>query len=160
MNRRRHVHQAQLARLPVDDRQHDHAEIHLKLRVLVQIVQNHFGLLAALQLEDDAHAVAIALVANFRDAFDLLLVHQPGRCLDQPGLVHLVRNLGDDDRFAVLAERFRRRFGAQLERAAALGEIIQDALPAQNEAAGRKIRPLHEVHNFARRACPASEPAE
>ena len=62
------VEQAQLARLPVDDGQQDHAEVDLHLRVLVQIVQHHFGLLAALQLEHDAHAVAVALVADFRDA--------------------------------------------------------------------------------------------
>ena len=144
-----HVGQTQLARLTADDGQHDDAEIDLELRVLVQVVQNDFGLLAALQFEDDAHAVAIALVANFRDAFDLLLVYQPGRSFDQARLVHLVRNLGDDDRFPVLAESFGGRFGAQLQRAAALGEVIQDALAAENEPAGRKIRALHQVHDFA-----------
>ena len=76
MKRLQHVHQAQLARLAVDDGQHDHAEVDLQLRVLVEVVEDHLGLLAALQLEDDAHAVAIAFVANFRDAFDLLFVHQ------------------------------------------------------------------------------------
>ena len=104
-----HVDQAQLARLPVDDGQHDHAEVDLQLGVLVEIVEDHFGLLAALQLEDDAHAVAIALVANFGNAFDLLLVHQAGRGFDQPRLVHLVGNFGDDDGLAVLAESFRWR---------------------------------------------------
>ena len=58
------VDQAQLARLPVDDRQHDDAEADLQLRVLVQVVEHDFGLLAALQLEHDAHAVAVALVAD------------------------------------------------------------------------------------------------
>ena len=101
--------QAQFARLAVDDGQHDHAEVDLQLGVLVEIVENHLGLLAALQLEDDAHAVAIALVANFRNAFELLFVHQRGGGFDQASLVHLVRNLGDDDRLAVLAESFRWR---------------------------------------------------
>ena len=76
------VDQAEFARLPVDDRQHDHAEADLHLRVLVKIVEDDFGLLAALQFEDDAHAVAVAFVANVRDAFDLLLVHQRGGVLD------------------------------------------------------------------------------
>ncbi len=97
------VDQAQFARLSVDDGQHDDAEVHLHLRVLVQVVQNDFGLLAALQLEDDAHAVAVALVADFGDAFELLLVDQRSGVLDQARFVHLVRNLGDDDGFAVLA---------------------------------------------------------
>ncbi len=144
-----HVRQAQLARLPVDDGQHDDAEVHLQLGVLVEIVENHFGLLAALQLEDDAHAVAIALVANFRNAFDLFLVHQAGRGFDQPGLVHLVGDFGDDDGLAILAEFFGRGLGAQLERAAALGEVIENALAAENESAGGEIRTLHQIHDLA-----------
>ena len=65
-----HVDQAQLARLPVDDGQHDDAEADLQLRVLVEVVEHDLGLLAALQLEHDAHAVAVALVADVGDAFD------------------------------------------------------------------------------------------
>ena len=80
MKRLMHVEQAQLARLAVDDRQHDHAEVDLHLRLLVQVVEDDFGLLAALQLEDDAHAVAIALVADFGDAFELLFVDQAAAC--------------------------------------------------------------------------------
>ena len=40
-------------------------------------------------------------------------------------------------------------FGAQLERAAAFGEVIQNALAAQNESAGREIRALHQTHDLA-----------
>ena len=104
-----HVEQAQLARLPVHDGQHDDAEVGLQLRVLIQIVEDDFGLLAALQLEHDAHAVAVALVADFRDAFDLLLVDQAGGLLDQAALVDLVGDFGDDDGFAVLARTSRWR---------------------------------------------------
>jgi len=68
------IHQAELARLAVDNGEHDHAEADLKLRVLIEIVEDDVGLLAALELVDDAHAVAIALVANFADALELLLV--------------------------------------------------------------------------------------
>ena len=146
-----HVQQSQFARLSVHDGQHDHAEIHLELGVLVEIVQNDFGLLAALQLEDDAHAVAIAFVANFRNAFDLLLVHQSSGGFDQPRFVHLVRNLGDDDRFAVLAHRLGGGLGAQFESAATLGEVIDDPLPAEDESAGREIGTLHHVRNFRQR---------
>ena len=115
------VDQAQFARLPVDDGQHDDAEAHLHLRVLVQVVQDDLGLLAALQLEDDAHAVAVALVADVGDAFELLLVDQRGGLLDQARLVHLVGNLGDDDALAVLADVLDGGLGAQLQLAAARG---------------------------------------
>ncbi len=50
------VEQAHLARLPVDDGQQDHAEADLHLRLLVQVVEHHLGLLAALQLDHDAHS--------------------------------------------------------------------------------------------------------
>ena len=86
---------------PLTMRQHDDAEVHLQLRVLVQIVQDDFGLLAALQLDDDAHAVAVAFVANVADALDLLFVDKLGDVGDEPGLVHLIRNLGNDEGFAV-----------------------------------------------------------
>ena len=145
-----HVHQAQLARLAVHDGQHDHAEVDLKLGVLVEIVEDHLGLLAALQLEHDPHTVAIALIADFGNALDLLFVHQAGRGFNEPGFVDLVRNLGYDDRLAVFAERFRGRFGSQLQCSAAFGEIIQDPLAAEDETRCREIRALHQADHFAR----------
>jgi hypothetical protein len=51
----------------------------------------------------DAHAVAVGLVAQVRDPFDALLAHQLGDLLEQPRLVHLVGELGDDDRLALAA---------------------------------------------------------
>ena len=81
-----------------DDRQHDDAERRLQLRVLVEVVQHDLRHFAALQLDDDAHAVAVGLVAQIGDAFDRLLAHQLGDLLEQPLLVDLVRDLGDDDR--------------------------------------------------------------
>jgi hypothetical protein len=48
----------------------------LQLGVLIKVIEHHLGLFPALQFEDDAHAVAVALVAYIADAFDLLLVDQ------------------------------------------------------------------------------------
>jgi hypothetical protein len=39
-----HLDQAQLARLAVDDGQHDDAEAGLQLGVLVEVVEHHLGL--------------------------------------------------------------------------------------------------------------------
>src|SRR5580658_3274145 len=94
--------QAQFARLSVDDGQIDDAEARLELSVLVKIVENNLGLFATLQLEDDAHAVPVALVANLRNAFDLFLVNQSRRAFDEPRLIYLIRNFGDDDLLAIL----------------------------------------------------------
>ena len=66
-------------------------KLDLQLRVLVEVVEDDLRHLAALQLDDDAHAVAIGLVAQVGDAFDRLLAHQIGDPLDQLRLVDLIR---------------------------------------------------------------------
>ncbi len=45
---------------------------------LNRLLQHDVGQLAALQLDDDAHAVLVGLVAQLADAFDLLLANQLG----------------------------------------------------------------------------------
>ena len=142
------IDQAQLARLPVDDGQHDDAEADLKLGVLVEVVEHHLGLFAALELEDDAHAVAVALVAYVADAVDLLFVDQRGSGLDEARLVHLVGNLGDDDLLAVLGQFLDGSARAQLQLAASGHVGLQDALPPEDESAGGEVGALHKLHDF------------
>ena len=79
------------------------AEGRLQRREAVELVQDDIGHGVALDLDDHAHAVAIALVADVGNAFEFLLAHQIGHALDHLGLVHLIGNLGDDQRLAVLA---------------------------------------------------------
>ena len=109
----------QLPRLPVEHREEDHGEALLHLRVLVELVEHNLRLRAALELDHDPHAVAIALVAHVADVVDDLFVDQLGDALDQLGLVHLVGNLGDDDRLLFLGQVFKRGLGAHQEAAAA-----------------------------------------
>jgi hypothetical protein len=95
--------QVQQARLAIDQRHHVHAEGVLQLGLLVQVVQHHLGHFAALELDHHAHAGLVGLVADVRNAFDLLLGDQLGDALEQRPLVHLVRQLVDDDRLALAA---------------------------------------------------------
>ncbi len=60
-------------RLAVDHGQEDHGEALLHLRVLVELVEDDLRFGAALELDDDAHAVAIALVANRREMSSMIL---------------------------------------------------------------------------------------
>ena len=93
---------------PAADQRHDvGAEGRLQRREAVELVQHHVGHGVALQLDDHAHAVAVELVANVGDAFDLLLAHQLGDPLHHRRLVHLIGNLGDDERLALLAQDLR-----------------------------------------------------
>ena len=80
-----------------DDGEHDDAERRLQLRVLVEVVEHHLRHFAALQLDDDSHPIAIRLVAKIRNPFNRFLAHQVGNVFEQPLLVDLIRNLGDDD---------------------------------------------------------------
>ena len=63
---------------------HVDAEARLKGRELVQGVDDNVRDGPALEVHDDADALAVRLVAQVRDALDALLVHQ-GRDLFPPG---------------------------------------------------------------------------
>ena len=96
--------QAHFAGLSVDHRQQDHRETFLHLRVLEELVENDLRLGAALEFDDDAHAVAIALIANVGNVFDVFVVDQLRDALDEASLVHLVGNFGDDDGLAIFVD--------------------------------------------------------
>ena len=132
--------QGEHPRLVVDDREQDDPERRLHLRELVELVEDDLRHLAALDLEHDADAVAVALVAQVGDPLDLLLPHQLGDLLDQPRLVDLERDLRDHDRLAVAAAaRLHRRAGAHLDDAAPGLVRLADAVDAVDEAGGREI---------------------
>ncbi len=96
-----HLEQRQHLRTPADDREHDHAERRLQLRVLVEVVEDDLSHLAAFQVDDDPEAVPIGFVANVGDALEHLLPNELRDPLDQPRLVDLVGNSLDDDGGAV-----------------------------------------------------------
>src|SRR6516225_6052801 len=140
--------QAHLAGLAAHDRQQDHAERLLHLGVLEEIVQDELRFFAALQLDDNAHAIAVALVADVSNAFDLFVGDEFRDALDELGFVNLVRNFGDDNVFAILAGFFDCRLGAHGEAAAAGLVGLLDAFAAGDVAAGRKVRAGNKLHCF------------
>ena len=94
-----HVLQRHQLRLPVLQRHHVDAEHRLHRRLRIEVVEDDLAHLAALQLDDDAHAVLVRFIAQAvaGDAFDQLLAHELRDALDQARLVDLIRQLGDDD---------------------------------------------------------------
>ena len=145
------LHQAHFLGLAVDHGQEDHAEALLHRGVLEELVEHDLRFGAALEFDDDAHAVAIALVADVADLVDHLVVHQFGDALDEPRLVHLVRNLGDDDRVLLLGEVLDGNLGAHQESSASGAIGFGNAAAAVNESAGREVRSLHELHDLGQR---------
>ncbi len=117
----------------------------MQRREAIELVQHHVGHRVALQLDDDAHALAVGLVANIGDALDLLLAHQFGDLLHHRRLVHLIGNLGDDERLALLADGLGRHAAAHENGAAALVIGGADARAAEDEAAGREVGPGNDL---------------
>ena len=96
--------------LTVDQGDQVDAEHRLQRGVLIQVVQHDLGVLAAAQLDDDAHAVLVGLVTQRGDAFDFLVFDQLGNLFHQPRLVHLIRQLADDDATACASAFDRSRY--------------------------------------------------
>jgi hypothetical protein len=116
---RQHLAQAHLQRAAAVQGQHVDAEAALQGGEAVELVEDHVAGRVALQLHDDAEAVAVALVADVGDALDALFAHQVGDVLDQAGLVHLVGDRADDDGVAARAHLLDGRLAAGDHRAAA-----------------------------------------
>ena len=132
--------QFQFAWLTIDDGEHDGTEVGLHLRELVELVENDFVVFAALEFENDTHAVAITFVADVGDAVDFLFVDEGGDVGDELRLVHLIGDLGDDDALAVFAEFFGEGLGAHLDGAAATGVAIDNTGAAEDKATGGEVR--------------------
>src|SRR5947209_7454950 len=143
--------EAQLLGLSADNRQQDHAEGFLHLGVFEEIVEDELGFFAALDFDDDAHAFAVGFVADIADAVELLGLDQLRDGLDEPGLIHLIGDFGDDDVFAVLAGIFDGGLGAHGEAAAAFLVGLLDAFAAGDETSGGEIGAGDELHHFLER---------
>ena len=140
------VHQLRLA---VGERDHVDAEDRLHRRLLVEVVQDDVGVLAALELDDDAHAVLVRLVAQLRDALDQLAAHQVRDAFEQAGLVHLVWQLGDDDRLAaVVVDLLDLGAGTHHDAAASGGVGAEDFAGAVDDAGRREIRARDQLHEL------------
>ena len=88
-----HVGERQHLRPAAVQRDHVGAEARLQRGEAPELVEHHVGDRVALDLDDDAHAVAVGFVAQVGNALDALLAHELGDLLDQRRLVDLIGNL-------------------------------------------------------------------
>ena len=131
--------------LTVDQREHDGSERRLHLRVPVQPVQNDLRYGTPLQLDHDAHAIAIGLVAHVADVGQLLISNQLRDLLHQPGLVYHERELGDHDPFVVLVDGLDLGPRAHDDPASTRAVRVSDTLESANETARGEVRTLDEL---------------
>ncbi len=83
----------------VNDRKKYDAKAVMHAAVLVQIVQNHFGIFAAAELNHNPHSLPVRFIAQIGDSFDAFVANQIGNFFYELGFVDLVRNFMNDDRF-------------------------------------------------------------
>ncbi len=133
------------------ERDHVGAEGGLQRREAVELVENDLALGVALELDHDAIALPVRLVAQVGDAVDLLLAHELGDALHHRGLVHLVGDLGDDDGLPLLADGLEGDLAAHHDRAAAALIGAADAGMAKDDSAGGKIRTGHDPGQLVER---------
>ena len=133
---------------PARERDHVGAERRLQRRVTIELVQHDIGDRIALQLDDDAHALAAGFVPDVGDALDLLVAHQLGDALDQRFLVELERDRRHHDRLAVAANFLDLGLGADDDGAAALVIGLPDAAATEDQCARREVRPGDQLHQL------------
>ena len=143
-----HVLEVHQLRTAARQRNHVAAEGRLQRREAVDLIEHHVGHRIAPELDHDAHALAVGFVADVGDALDALVAHQLGDLLDHRGLVHLIRDLGDDQGLTVLADLLDLDLAAHGHRAAACVIGRLDAGTAEDQAAGREVRTRDQFDQF------------
>jgi hypothetical protein len=142
------IAQRQLLGPAAVERQHVAAERGLHRREAEKLVEHHLGRRVALQFDHHAHADAVGFVGDVADALDLLLAHRVGDAFDHGRLVHLVGDLVDDDRVAVLAHLLDMGAGADDDRAAPLQIGLARARPAEDQRPGGKVGGRDVLHQL------------
>ena len=141
--------QVQDARLAVHQRHHVHAEAVLQLRQLVQVVEDDLRDFAALQLDHDAHAGLVRLVAQVGNAFEPFFADEFADPDEQIRLVHLVGNFVDDDGLAAaLVDVLDVRARANHDATAAGAIAFAHAFQAVDDSGRREIGRRNDLHQF------------
>ena len=145
-----HLLQVQEARLTVDQRHHVHAEGILQLGLLVQAIEHDFRHFAALELDHHAHARFVGLIAQIGNTFDFLVVNQLANLFEQRALVHLVRQLIDNDRLTIITtlDRLEVRFAAHDHTTTPGSIAFTNAGNTVNDCGRREIRRRDDVNQL------------
>ena len=124
-----------------------HAEATLQRSHLEEFVQYHASIGIPLDIDDDAHTLAVALVVGVADAVQFLFVHQLGDVFYQLSLVDSIGNLCYHD-LVVLLIRLDVSLCSHDDASATSLIGILYALQAHDVSARWEIRSLHPLHQF------------
>ena len=123
----------------------------LQLRVLVEVIEHHAGHGIALEVVDDAHSVAVRLVAHIRNTLNLLVVNERGGLLNHRGLVHHIGNFGNNDLFLAGFAGFEACFCPHNYATPTGFEGLLNALIAVDDAARGEVRSRDVLHQLGHR---------
>jgi len=143
-----HVFQSKLLRTTTIQRHHVTAEALLQLRVAIELVHDDVRNRILLQLNNNAHALTVRLIANIGDTFDTLLAHKFCDLFDHCRLVDLIRDLGDDDRHTAGTDLFRVHLTAHNHGAAAILVSRFNSRATKNNAASREVGARNNFHQL------------
>ena len=128
------------------------AEIALQWCELEEVVEHHLRIGIPAQLHHDAHAIAIAFIADVGNTLELLVVHHLGNALDQRRLVGLVRQFGDDHRITIRParglDRLNRRHTTHGHRTATAQVGLTDARATQDLPTSWEVGPGDDPHQL------------
>ena len=128
----------------------DGVEVGLQRRLLVEVVEHHLRNGALLEVDDNAHALAVGLVAHVRDALDLLLVDRLGNLLLKKALVDGIGNLGNHQALAAVLDLLHMNLCTHGDTATAGLVGVADALGAHDDAARGEVGPGEHGHELVR----------
>ena len=115
------------------------------MRHLVEIVQHDLWDFAAFQLNDCAHAGLIRFIAQIRDAFKFFVADQLTNLDEQVCLVHLIRQLIDDDGLTTALFQVFKVGACAHDAATTTGAIaFTHAVEAVDNASSREIGRLYD----------------
>ena len=135
----------QLAARTRHERDMDHRNGILKLRIGEQLVEDDLRVGIAANIHDNLHTLARGMVLNVRDAVDALVFDQICHGLDQTCLVYHVRDFRNNDLALAVRQIYNLGLCADLDLAAAGRVGSTDAAAAHDHAAGREVRALDEL---------------
>ena len=113
-----------------------------------QLVAHLLGRRTALQLDDDAHACAITFVTQVANLIQLAFAHELGNPFNQHRFVDLIGDFGHDNAEAIAPVFFNFSLGANQDLASPGGKGLFNAFGAQDNAAGREVRPFDKGHQL------------
>ena len=127
------------------DGEHRHGEGRFQRGVFVEVVDDNLGVGIPLELDDHAGFFR-GLVAHGADVGKDLFVDELCNPFDQLGPVHVVGNLGEDDRLAVALHLLHARLAAHAQGAFSGVKILSDWLGAKEHTSRREVGPLDVGH--------------